>query len=297
MGPQTLSEPVDYVVVGHVCVDEAIDGTRLGGTAAYAARAAERLGQRVGIVTSAAANLDLSGSLPGVALRRVPAPASTRFRNIYAGGARRQVLVARAADLTLDNVPLAWRAAPILHIAPIAREIDRGLVGALRPAGRFIGVTPQGWLRGWDAHGSVAPLPCGDLAEWLRPADALVVSDEDLAADAWGDLAAAFLGARALLSAVPAVALTRGAEGVLVYSQARGSRPVPVAACPAQVCDPTGAGDVFAATWFVRLAAGEDTVAAARYAACAAACAIEHPGLAGVASAAEIEERLAQWVA
>jgi sugar/nucleoside kinase (ribokinase family) len=76
-----------------------------------------------------------------------------------------------------------------------------------------------------------------------------------------------------------------------------GDRTWDVPACPARVCDPTGAGDVFAAVWFVRLAAGDEPVAATRYAACAAACAVERTGLAGVPTQAEIEERLAHWAA
>jgi sugar/nucleoside kinase (ribokinase family) len=70
-----------------------------------------------------------------------------------------------------------------------------------------------------------------------------------------------------------------------------------VPACPARPRDPTGAGDVFAAVWFGRLAMGDNGVAAGRYAACAAACAVERVGLAGVPTAAEIEERLARWAA
>jgi sugar/nucleoside kinase (ribokinase family) len=70
-----------------------------------------------------------------------------------------------------------------------------------------------------------------------------------------------------------------------------------VPACPARPRDPTGAGDVFAASWFVRLAMGDNAPVAARYAACAAACAVEQPGLAGVPTTAEIEERLARWAA
>src|SRR4051794_17505435 len=86
---------LDYLLMGHVCLDEVPGGTRLGGTVAYAARAAQQLGRRVGMVTSAAADLDLDALLPGVAVHRVDAAATTRFRNVYAGGARRQTLLAR----------------------------------------------------------------------------------------------------------------------------------------------------------------------------------------------------------
>lgn len=278
-------DAVDYLLVGHVCLDEVPGGTRLGGTVAYAARAAQQLGRRVGIVTSAAADFDLGARLPGVAVHRVDAAATTRFRNVYVGGARRQTLLARAADLTLADVPAPWRAAPLVHLAPVAQEVDRGLARALAGPGRFVGATPQGWLRGWDAAGAVRPVPTDDLGAALAAVDALALSEEDLAgaASPWLDGSGRTLGA-----------VTRGARGVRLR---RGAWAADVAACPARVCDPTGAGDVFAAVWFVRLAAGDDAVAAARYAACAAACAVEQPGLAGIPTAAQIEERLAQWAA
>jgi sugar/nucleoside kinase (ribokinase family) len=132
----------------------------------------------------------------------------------------------------------------------------------------------------------VTPRPCDDLPDRLRGASALALSEDDLAADD--------PGARALLATAGCTALTRGGAGVQVLA---GARRADVPACPARVCDPTGAGDVFAAVWFVRLAEGRDAVESARYAACAAACTVEQPGLAGVPTAQQIEERLAQWAA
>ena len=79
----TQYSSVDYLLVGHVCRDEGAWGRRLGGTVAYAALAAQACGCRVGVVTSAAPDLDLAGALPGVAVHRVEAPATTRFCNEY----------------------------------------------------------------------------------------------------------------------------------------------------------------------------------------------------------------------
>jgi sugar/nucleoside kinase (ribokinase family) len=158
--------------------------------------------------------------------------------------------------------------------------------GALAAPGRLVGATPQGWLRGWDAAGTVQPVPCGDLPDRLRGVDTVALSEEDLAAEPAGATRLAAGGRR--------VALTRGARGVRVL---QGADVWDEPACPARPRDPTGAGDVFAATWFVRLAMGDNALAAARYATCAAAWTVERHGLAGVPTAAEIEERLARWAA
>ena len=285
----TPHSSVDYLLVGHVCLDEgAVGAVRepplLGGTVAYAALAAQGQGCRVGVVTSAAPDLDLAGSLPGIAVHVVSAAATTRFRNDYREGLRQQTLRARAALLTLDDVPDVWQAAPIVHLAPVAQEVDVDLARALRAPANFVGATPQGWLRGWDVDGVVVPQPCGDLPERLGAVDALVASEEDLAAEP--------AGAARLAAAGPSVAVTRGAAGVRLLQRGRVWE---LPACPARVCDPTGAGDVFAAVWFVHLAAGADARSAARHAACAAACAVERSGLAGVPTADQIEERLARW--
>jgi sugar/nucleoside kinase (ribokinase family) len=271
---------VDYLLVGHVCVDETPDGPRLGGTAAYAAVLAHALGLRVGLVTSVAADVDLAASLPSVAAFVVPSRESTRFRNVSCAGQRQQALLARAVPLTLEAIPVPWRAAPLVHLAPVADEVDVAIVAALRPAVGFLGATPQGWLRAWDAAGPVRQRPWGPLAAALQPLDALVVSDEDLAGEP--------AGVAPLVGAGRCVARTRGAGGVQVYE---GEAVCDLPAFPATVADETGAGDVFAAAWFVRLAAGDSAVGAARFAAAAAACAVERSGPYAAPTAAEIEER------
>ncbi|MBX5490459.1 MAG: ribokinase [Chloroflexi bacterium] len=274
--------PIDYLVIGHVCIDELPAGEHLGGTAAYAALAARRLGLRVAVVTSAAEDVDLAAALPGVAIHCLPAATTTRYRHTWHGATRRLTLRARAAPLTLDAVPPAWRAPRVVHLAPIAAEVDPALARALHAT--FRAATVQGWLRGWDTDGQVYPLPCGDLPFLLGRVDALVASREDLAAEPWGTAP--------LVAASSRLALTLGAAGVAVYAPDH-SQVVP--ACPAVAHDPTGAGDVFAAVWFARLAGGEAALTAARYAAAAAACTVERAGLAGVPTTAEIEERLAAW--
>jgi sugar/nucleoside kinase (ribokinase family) len=250
-----------------------------------------RLGRRVGVVTSAAAGLDLATELPGVALHVVPARETTRFRNEYVTTGRRQTLLGRAELLAWRDVPTEWRGAAIVHLAPIAREVDLGLAEALGSSRAFIGATAQGWLRGWNAHGDVHLASCHTLAERLRWVDALVVSEEDLGGSEWGG--------SVLTEAGAVVAVTRGAQGVTISRRHRhGTGQLDVEglpACPAEVRDATGAGDVFAAAWFVRLASGTPLVEAARYAEGAAACAVERSGVAGVPTVREIEERLERW--
>ena len=56
--------------------------------------------------------------------------------------------------------------------------------------------------------------------------------------------------------------------------------------------DATGAGDVFAAAFFIRLFKTRDPWEAARFATLIASCSVTRPGLEGIATPREIEECL-----
>ena len=92
-----------------------------------------------------------------------------------------------------------------------------------------------------------------------------------------------------LIAAVPLAVETRAAEGAVVYA---GGEAHAVAAHPAAVVDATGAGDVFAAAYFVHLDEGGDPIAAAHIAVVAASLAIAGAGTSTIPTRAEIERAL-----
>ena len=65
-----------------------------------------------------------------------------------------------------------------------------------------------------------------------------------------------------------------------------------VSACQAEIVDPTGAGDVFAAALFVRYTETGDLVASARFAHAAAARSIEGRGTSAIPGREAIERKL-----
>ena len=73
------TEPIDYLVLGHVTQDITPAGLMLGGTVTYAALTAQALGCKAGIVTSARADLDLE-PLNGIPVHLIPAEFSTTFK-------------------------------------------------------------------------------------------------------------------------------------------------------------------------------------------------------------------------
>jgi sugar/nucleoside kinase (ribokinase family) len=268
---------LDYLVIGHVTHDLVDGGFTIGGTASYTARTAQALGCRVGIVTSASPDLDLSQVLDDVLIARVPAAATTTFENTYTPSGRRQMLHATAETLVPHMVPLDWTVAPrgVVHLGPVAQECDPALIDAFGDA--FLGLTPQGWMRRWDQAGQVSRCRWQDAEPVLARADAVVLSEEDVAGDE--TLVSEYAAQTRLL------VLTQGASGCTVYTERQVRHfPAPVV----QERDATGCGDVFAATFFVWLQRSGAPWAAARLANCTAAQSVTRAGLDGTPTADEV---------
>lgn len=277
----------DFLAIGHITRDLLADGSwRLGGTVTFAALTAARLGLRAAIVTSAPVDLiaALDAFMPDIPLSVVPTAEASTFENIYTPQGRRQYLRGRAAPLTLDAIPAAWRAAPIVLLGPLTQEMDASLAAGFPHA--LIGATPQGWLRQWDETGLVSPTPFTMLESLAPFVRALILSREDLhspsvrederdQANAQAEATIAQWAQR-----VPLVAVTRGPGGAALW---RDGKNVGVfAGYPAQEVDPTGAGDVFAATFLVELHRTGDPQAAVDFANRVAACSVEAVGAEGI---------------
>jgi len=275
-------QPVDYLVIGHLTQDVTPAGPMLGGTAAYAALTARALGLRVGVVTSCHPDLDTS-LLSEVQIVTWPAEHTTTFENIPHEKGRVQILHAVASPLHLNMVPEAWRSAPIVHLAPVAQEVDPKLVRAFPDS--FIGLTPQGWLRAWDANGRVHFTEWPEARYVLEAANAAVLSIEDVQGNE------ALI--EEMLAAIRVLVVTEGAAGARLYwnGDLRYFRPPAV-----QEVDSTGAGDIFAAAFFIRLHQTRDPWEAARYATQLAAISVTRPGLLGVPTPAEAQANLVEII-
>jgi broad specificity phosphatase PhoE len=271
---------LDYLVVGHVTADQTPDGPSLGGTATFASLVAAVLGKRVGLLTAAAFEPALIDVLGDIRVARVPAEESTRFTNIYENLVRRQKVETVAPSLSARQLLPEWRDAPILHLAPVAREVENDFLKAFPKA--FIGVTPQGWMRLWDESGLVRASEWINANAVLQRANAVVMSIEDVddpkGIDSWAEKA------RVLV-------VTHGDAGALVYHQ--GSVQHSPAFASGRMVDPTGSGDFFAAAFFVRLAESDDPIASADFANCVASFAVERKGYEAVPTMEQIQERWA----
>jgi sugar/nucleoside kinase (ribokinase family) len=270
----------DYVAVGHVTCDVIESDDRCkrqpGGSAFYGALQAARLGLRTAILTQ---------GVPGeieqlltpyrgeIDLRSIPAAHTTTLGTSGTGAARTQRVLSWAGEI---GEPLEIDSS-ILHFAPVARETPTSWSGE---AG-FVGVTPQGLVREWKPSGAIS---YAELDQALLPErfDAAVISEHERP---YCD--ALFAAARRRGACV---AVTDGSRPATVHVHDRqGAHFVRSAPHAVALRDDLGAGDVFAAAFFVALAEGRHPLAAVSFANAAAAVRIASDGPAAIGTRTQIE--------
>ncbi|HSB66355.1 MAG TPA: PfkB family carbohydrate kinase [Anaerolineales bacterium] len=276
-------EPVNYLVIGHLTYDLLPNGSRLGGTVSYAGLTAHALGLKVGIVTSWGCELPLQGELKHIPIINYPTEHSTTFENIYTDQGRIQIVHTVAPRLDYHMIPEPWREAPIVHLGPVAQEVEPGLVRHF--SNSLVGVTPQGWLRTWDEKGHVHASEWPEASFTLQQCGAAVFSVEDVLNDE--------SRIEEMASASRILVVTEGAAGARVYwnGDVRRFRPPQV-----EEVDATGAGDIFAAAFFIRLYLTRDPWESARFANQVASTSVTRRGLEGIPTFEEVKDYLIEVI-
>ena len=235
----TTPKNIDYLTIGHICHDIVPDGLLVGGTVTYSGRTAQVLGCKTAVFTSSSPEDDWSEALGDIELHSVPSAESTTFENIYNPEGRIQIIHSVAGYLWGKDVPEAWRRAPIVHLGPLTNEVEPEMVHLFNNS--LSGMTPQGWMRRWGEDGRVFARQFQRAEAILPYAAAVVLSEEDLLDDAmlenyrkWSRL----------------VVMTQGWAGCTVFFGDE-TRHIPTSKVPE--VEFTGAGDIFAAAYFVRL--------------------------------------------
>jgi sugar/nucleoside kinase (ribokinase family) len=279
--------PIDFLAIGHITHDRTPEGFRFGGTVSYAAVTAQRLGRRPGILTRGSPERLTSAQTPfppanvtapadsdlaGIPIHLLPSPVTTTFVNQYEHGQRTQFIEAVAAPIQPADLPAAWAETPIVLLGPLVREIPTSWVSVFSRS--LVGLTPQGWMRQWDATGRVRPAHWENAAEFLRGVDVVILSREDVGGDD------AYLAAlRRLACPQCLMVVTDGWRGATLY------RNGDIFTAPARATheiDPTGAGDVFATAFLIHLAETRDPLTAVRFANIVASMSVEAPGMAAI---------------
>jgi sugar/nucleoside kinase (ribokinase family) len=269
----------DYLLIGHIAHDVTPRGPQLGGTVSYASFTAAAFGLRVAILTSARPDEPLLRKLlPNVAVEVIPSENTTTFENRYNGNVRTQMMYHRAHTLTADMVPPAWRKAKLVHLGPIAYEIDPAMMDLFDSP---ICITPQGWMRHREPDARVTLKPWLEAERVLSRADLTVLSEEDIHHNPSLEHAYAEIA--------PIMVLTRAERGCTVYQNGKRQD---FTTTPIPPLDPTGAGDVFATSLHITLRRMETLESAVRAAMWLAGQSVLRVGFEGAPTKDEVEYAL-----
>jgi sugar/nucleoside kinase (ribokinase family) len=275
----------DLVSIGHTARDE-FEGDpewRIGGTATYAAAAAACLGDRVALLTRVGPNerdrLAARCQELGIELHALPSEVTTTFSFRYVDGRRRLRLKARAKGIGAEAIPASLRTTRSVVLASIAHEIEPSVFEVYGDVPRVLAA--QGYLRSWEADGTIRRREWDEAHDVLRQVTVAVVSDEDIEGDL--DLA------RGWAKTAPVI-VTVAERGAIVL---RGGRETRVGGFPAdEVVDQTGAGDAFCAGLALALADGHDLEAGVRFANAVASFAVEGVGTIALAPRQKVQARM-----
>ena len=273
---------IEYVCTGHCCHDVIESGYALGGTAAYSASVAKNLGAKAKIITAYGSDFRFEQDIVdrGIELINVGSEATTVFENIYGHGPRQQVIHSRADLLDTKKVGPYLKKTDILHLCPIADEIDYGLIHQV-DAGLIAG-TIQGSMRCWDNQGNV--YPCNMKWDSLRGIDLVVISDEDVSG-----LDCAF---NEIINIVPLAIVTMGKSGAKIFKKTT-SQFLP--SFPIHQKRETGAGDTFATAFFIHYYKNRNPFEACLYAHVICSLVLEREDKALFPSPDEIENRIEEY--
>jgi len=258
-------QPVDYLLIGHITQDITPEGNQLGGGVSYSGLTAHALGMRVGLVTSWAEECD-PGALSKLSIANHRCDHSTTFENRYSDSGRVQKLHHLAPQIDFYHIPESWRNPRIVHLAPVAQEIPPNIVRHFPNSDIYLSL--QGWLRTWDEEGLVSWTEWPESGYILQQVDAAVLSEEDVNYNQeMIDLMAA---------SVRILAVTKGPQGAEIYTEGNiYTLPAP----QVETVDPTGAGDIFAATFFSQLTYSGNPVKAGELAVQIASDSVQRAGL------------------
>ncbi|MFN8529928.1 MAG: PfkB family carbohydrate kinase [Anaerolineae bacterium] len=273
----------DYLLIGHITADLTPGGRTAGGTVSYAARTAASFDLKVGLLTSFMKDEPVFESVKPFISDSVvlPAEQTTTYENLYTPQGRIQYVRGCAARIRQRDVPSHLLGASLVHLAPIADEIDWDVANLFPNAVTLL--TLQGWLRRWDSDGRVHFKRWHD-AETLKHVNIVVFSEEDVVESP--DMEAAFAGS------VEHLFVTRAEKGGTYYHWGeKYSYSTP----HVEMVHPTGAGDVFAASLLASLPAlNNDIFAATRAAARLASISVTRTGLESAPTRDEVNRTLAE---
>ncbi len=310
---------LDLIAVGNLAYDDIItpfDRRQrvFGGSVAYAALCAARLGQKVGMVSKVGQDYDMADLIPlsqaGVDMSGVKQVdgATTRFECVYDEQENREQRLLGACDPILpEDVPAPYFQAKKVALLPIFDELPYQTVARLAADKSLVCMDPQGYLRSVGQREGACPepgrrvvqRPWDDRKRFLEKVDVLATSMPELEALAGTDDPAEAV--RLLAGYGPRIVLVTREGGArtgfssFVYCDGLFHE---VPAIPPQAfVDPGGAGDSSATAFFIEYERTGDPSWSALFASAAASFVMEGFGASNFGTRDQIMARIRDFLA
>lgn len=272
----------ELLCIGFACYDQHNGKNILGGTASYSSIMASYLGMKTALLTSVGNDFEFFDIFEkyGIEICNIQSERTTVFENIYENNTRIQYIYDRAKTLFPKDVPANWKNAPIVKFCLIADEADYSLLIQFPHA--LVVATIQGWLRKWDKNGKVSPKEI----DWniLKNVDIVFMSEDDI------------LGFESALPKMKELGnilvMTKGEKGVVIFHH---GKEFEFPAFPTSAVDPTGAGDIFAASFLVKYYQTKNIEQAAAFANSTASLIVENFGI-KIPTLEQIEKRFKNYL-
>lgn len=300
----------DLIVVGNLAYDDIItpfdrrQGV-FGGSVAYAALCAARLGQKVGVVSKVGRDYNLNdlsllsqAGVDVIGVQQVDG-VTTRFECVYDERENReQRLLAACAPIWPEDIPTPYLQAKKIVLLPIFDELPYQTVARLATGQSLVCMDPQGYLRAVVEGKRVVQKAWDDKERFLQRVDVLATSLPELEALAGTDDPEAAV--RRLANYGPRIVLVTREGGArtgfssFVYWEGR-LHEIP-AIPPQAFVDPGGAGDSSAVAFFIEYERTGDAPWSALFASAAASFVMEGFGASNFGTRHQIMERIKDFV-
>ena len=294
-------DSTDIVVVGHLCIDSIILPNRqapctiLGGSAAYVSLSARHMEADVSIISKVGVDFPKAYlwwlSQEGIDVTNVHVVGdgkTTRFELKYSNdlSTRTLRLTSRAPTITVEDAP-SYMKTKVVHLAPIANEIEYETAEKLKKYAENLSIDPQGLVRTFNKEGVMMHERLEDK-RILELADIYKSSREEIeAVTGLVDLHAAIKAVHDL--GVETVIVTLGEKGAVLSID--GTIYEIPAYTSTKIVDPTGAGDAFIGGFLAEYIHGKEVLWCGCVGSAAASTVVEGVGPTIVGDGNEIRRR------
>jgi sugar/nucleoside kinase (ribokinase family) len=235
-----------------------------------------KLGHSVSLITRIGRDYSVGDVDSSIDMVDLQADVTTTFQNVETNVGRQQTIIDVAPPISTADIPWQLLDSPVVLLSPVAGEIAPNFVAKFPKS--LVGAGIQGWLRRWDGNGKVRARSPKEALGALPPMGAVFVSQED-----WSG---SISDMEEVAAASPILVVTLSSSGARMKL---GDSWHEIPPTKVSSVDPTGAGDVFAASFLTRLYETRDPLESAAFAGCAAALSVEGIGVSAIPTRDQIE--------